>query len=61
MDFAVNAVVTVVVLAFRLVRAAAVKISVASEAPLAVVAYAVLAVDLAVTITALAASAFVLY
>lgn len=61
MDFAVNAVVTVVLLAFRLVRAVAVKISVASEAPLAVVAYAVLAVDLAVTITALAASAFVLY
>jgi hypothetical protein len=61
LDFAVNAVVTVVLLAFRLVRAVAVKISVASEAPLAVVAYAVLAVDLAVTITALAASAFVLY
>lgn len=61
MDFAVNAVVTVVLLAFRLVRAVAVKISVASEAPLAVVAYAVLAVDLAVTITALAESAFVLY
>jgi len=61
LDFAVNAVVTVVLLAFRLVRAVAVKISVASEAPLAVVAYAVLAVDLAVTITALAESAFVLY
>jgi len=61
LDFAVNAVVTVVLLAFRLVRAVAVKISVASEAPLAVVAYAVLAVDLAAAITALAASAFVLY
>lgn len=61
MDFAVNAVVTVAILAFRLARAVVVKRDDASEAPLAVVAYAVLAVDLAAAKRPLAVIAFALY
>lgn len=61
MDFAVNAAVTAAVLAFRFERAVAVNAVDASEAGLAVVVYAVLAVDLAAAKRPLAVIAFALY